>query len=681
MIAVAVAYYAAARLGLLLQTPGTNVSAVWPPSGIGLAAMLLLGPRIWPGITVAAFFAYFATLPFTSGAEVATAAVIAAGHTIEQLIAWALITRVSGTDSPFERAWNAFWFGTATVVAATVSATIGVTALHLDDLISSDLYTSAWLTWLVADVAAMIVLAPAIYAWGRNPSLRMSFGRKCELAVMIGLSLLVGEMLFGRLRNVQVALSRPYQPVLLWAAFRFGQRETSTLGVIASVQAVSHTWAAMALPTAAGSETAIATLLLGASTMPQDWLRALQFFLCSTVTVGLVVAAAVAERDKSKRDLAFSERRFRTVFEQAAVGVALVDSPTGRFLRVNQRYADIVGRTPAEMCSLTFQEMTHPEDLPADLVNLGRLKTGETASYSLEKRYLKRDGAAVWVNLTVSPMTPGKPSHNHIAIVEDITARKRAERELRDINQTLEERVRERTSLIEVTNRQLEEQIQERLKAELQLRSSLEEKEILLREVHHRVKNNLSIVSSLLYLEADASGDGHTTRVLEEAQHRVRSMALVHEELYQAGSFADVDVRQYFDRLSSYLLQSYPLGSRQISFDIKVEAILLDPDSAIACGLIFTELLTNAFKHGFAGNRSGTITVRVRMNPNDTCALVVADDGAGIARERVENDSSTLGLRLVKLLTNQLGGTFRIDPKQRGTDAVVEFRLRTAAGA
>jgi integral membrane sensor domain MASE1 len=359
VIVVAAAYYATARLGLLLQLPGTSVSAVWPPSGIGLAAVLLLGPRVWPAITVAAFFAYSATLPLASVDNVVTAAVIAAGHTLEPLTAWALITRVSGMHNPFERAGYALWFGSATVVAGIVSATIGVTALHLDGLISRDIYETAWLTWLVGDVAGMIVLAPAIYAWGRNPSLRVSVSRGVELAVMLGVSLLVGEMVFGRLGTLQVALSRPYQPVLLWAAFRFGQRETSTLGVIASVQAVTHTWAAMSVP-AAGSATAMATLLLGASATPHDWLRALQFFLCSTVTVGLIVAAAVAERDKSKRELADSERRFRTVFEQAAVGVALVDSSTGRFLRVNQRYGDIVGYTPEQMCALRFQENYAP---------------------------------------------------------------------------------------------------------------------------------------------------------------------------------------------------------------------------------------------------------------------------------------------------------------------------------
>ena len=673
VIVVAAACYATARLGLLLQLPGTSVSAVWPASGIGLAAVLLLGPRVWPGITVAAFFTYSATLPLASVDDVVTAAVIAAGHTLEPLTAWALITRVSGTHNPFERAGYALWFGSSTVVAGIVSATIGVTALHLDGLISRDIYETAWLTWLVGHVAGMIVLAPAIYAWGRNRSLRVSVSRGVELAAMIGVSLLVGEMVFGRLGNVQVALSRPYLPVLLWAAFRFGQRETSTLGVIASVQAVAHTWAATSVPAAAGSATAMATLLLGASATPHDWLRALQFFLCSTVTVGLIVAAAVAERDKSKRELADSERRFRTVFEQAAVGVALVDSSTGRFLRVNQRYGDIVGYTPEQMCTLRFQEITHPEDLQSDLANLRRLNAGEQTSYSLEKRYLKQDGTAVWVSLTVSPMTPGKPSHNHITIVEDITPRKQAERELREINQTLEERVRERTSLMEIANRQMEEQIQERLKVERQLLASLEEKEILLREVHHRVKNNLSIISSLLYLEADTSGDVHTTRVLEQAQHRVRSMALAHEELHRSGNVADVDARQYFERLSSYLAQSYPLTSRKILIDIKVDPILFDHNTAISCGLIFTELLTNAFKHGFAANRSGTITVRVRANPNYTCALVVADDGAGIAREHMENEPSTLGLRLVKVLTNQLGGTFTINPKERGTDAVVEF--------
>ena len=294
VIVVAAAGYATARLGLLLQLPGTSVSAVWPASGIGLAAVLLLGPRVWPGITVAAFLTYSATLPLASVDDVVTAAVIAAGHTLEPLTAWALITRVSGTHNPFERAGYALWFGSSTVVAGIVSATIGVTALHLDGLISRDIYETAWLTWLVGHVAGMIVLAPAIYAWGRNRSLRVSASRGVELAAMLGVSLLVGEMVFGRLGNVQVALSRPYLPVLLWAAFRFGQRETSTLGVIASVQAVAHTWAATSVPAAAGSATAMATLLLGASATPHDWLRALQFFLCSTVAVGLIVAAAVA---------------------------------------------------------------------------------------------------------------------------------------------------------------------------------------------------------------------------------------------------------------------------------------------------------------------------------------------------------------------------------------------------
>jgi two-component sensor histidine kinase/integral membrane sensor domain MASE1 len=531
-IAVGIGYFAAAQIGLLLQLPGTNMPAVWPPAGIGLAAVLLLGRRVWPAVTIAAFLANLQALSFAP-AHVIAAALVAAGHTLESLTARALIARVCGSANPFDRTRHALWFVLAATVAGALSATVGVTSLQLTGVVTGHAYTSAWLTWVVSDVAGMIVLAPAIVAWVRNPSLQMSFPRACELAALAGLALLTGEMVFGTIGSVQVALSKPYQPLLLWTAFRFGQRETSTLGVIASMQAVSHTWAATMAPAAGGSATVMATLLLGTSSAPADWLRALQFFLFTTVTLALIVAAAVAERDQSRRAL-------------------------------------------------------------------------------------------------------------------------------RDINQTLEERVRDRTS---------------------RLRASLEEKETLMREVHHRVKNNLSVVSSLLYLEADAAGNAHTARTLDDAQHRVRSIALVHDELYRSGNVTELDARQYFERLSSYLSQSYSLAPRQIVVDMHVDdSLVLDADSAISCGLVFTELLTNAFKHGFVDNRSGTIAVRLRRRANDICALEVADDGVGITGEQANTDSSTLGLRLVRLLTRQLRGTFAIGATARGTTAVVEFPIRSPAG-
>ncbi len=558
-LAVAVAYYVAARLGLALQLPGTNASAVWPPSGIALAGMLLLGPHLWPGIAAGAFLANFLTLP--GPVPAATAAIIAAGNTLEQLAAWALIRRFSGSANPFDRARHTLGFVGATAIAGLIAATMGVTTLYLVGVIAGETYRSAWTTWFVGDTAGMILLAPAIYAWGRRPQLDLSFARGCELAVLVVLTLVTGELIFGGWGTMQVALSRPYQPILLWAAFRFGQRETSTLAVIASVVATIHVWAAIAIPSAAvGPASALSVLFVGQSASTEEWLTALQFFLSGTAVVALVVAAAVAERDASRRELAESEQRVRS------------------------------------------------------------------------------------------------------------------------INQNLvEQRVRERTAMVEATNRQLEGHIRERLRVELELRASLQEKETLLREIHHRVKNNLQVVSSLLYLEADESRDAHTGQVLAAAQHRVRSMALMHDELYRSGSYAEVDFRQYIEQLSSYLAQSYPLAARRIAIDMQaIDPVVLDADTAIPCGLIYTELLTNAFKHGYGKDRAGTITVRVRLS-DGACRLTVADDGAGIRPRGTESEPSTLGLRLVDLLARQLDGVFTLAPTDSGTTAVLEFPMRRLA--
>ena len=140
----------------------------------------------------------------------------------------------------------------------------------------------------------------------------------------------------------------------------------------------------------------------------------------------------ITDRKKAELELKESEIRFRTLFEQAAVGVAQVESRTGRFISMNRRYCDIVGYGPEEMTGKTFQEITHPDDLKADLDNIGLLLEGKIREFSMEKRYCRTDGSVVWVNLTVSPMwAPGQEPDYQIAIVEDITRRKQAEDALR----------------------------------------------------------------------------------------------------------------------------------------------------------------------------------------------------------------------------------------------------------
>jgi integral membrane sensor domain MASE1 len=235
IIAVGVVYYTAARLGLLLQLPGTNASPVWPPSGIGLAAMLLFGTRVWPGIAAAAFFANLLTLPFTSAGLLAAAA-IAAGNTVEQLVAVSLIRRVSPALNPFECARDALWFVAAALASCLIAATNGATVLRLSGIIGPQLYRSAWLTWWVGDFAGMVILGPALYACGRRPRIDWSSARMLEAAGLAVTAVLVGELVLGNWTTVPFVASQKYLliPPILWAAFRFGQREASSLAVVVS---------------------------------------------------------------------------------------------------------------------------------------------------------------------------------------------------------------------------------------------------------------------------------------------------------------------------------------------------------------------------------------------------------------------------------------------------------------
>ena len=227
--------------------------------------------------------------------------------------------------------------------------------------------------------------------------------------------------------------------------------------------------------------------------------------------------------------------------------------------------------------------------------------------------------------------------------------------------------------------RQAQEELAQRRQAEAQLTASLREKEILLKEVHHRVKNNLQIVSSLLELQSDALDDATLLAQFRDSQDRIRSMALVHETLYQSQELARLDLARYIHTLSAQLVQSYNIDPQRISVRIQVDPIVLDMDQAIPCGLILNELLSNAFKYAFPQNRTGEVYVELQADTAQQAALVVRDNGIGFPDEIDFRHTESLGLQLVAMLTEQLQGTIALE-RADGTIFTLTFPVRNVEG-
>lgn len=208
------------------------------------------------------------------------------------------------------------------------------------------------------------------------------------------------------------------------------------------------------------------------------------------------------------------------------------------------------------------------------------------------------------------------------------------------------------------------------------LEASLNEKEALLKEVHHRVKNNLQLISSLLNLQASRITDPITAALFADSRNRVRSMALVHENLYRAGNFAEIEMQTHVLSLCTHLRRAY--GRALVEIMAESDDVTLDMDRAVSCGLIINELVSNAFKHAFPGERTGYIKVRFGRSDNGTCILTVADDGIGMPEQFDFIETRSLGLQLVRDLVEQLHGTFSVD-RTGGTTCTLTFQAGRSA--
>ena len=247
----------------------------------------------------------------------------------------------------------------------------------------------------------------------------------------------------------------------------------------------------------------------------------------------------------------------------------------------------------------------------------------------------------------------------------DLGERRKAEEALKRAHDQLEERVVERTV-------ELQYEVAERLLAEEALKVSLGEKELLLKEIHHRVKNNMQVVSSLLDLQANQLDDPVALDMFRDGQNRVRTMALVHEKLYQTDNLARIDMADYVAELATDLMESYEREANSVSLNIDVEEVALDIDLAVPCGLILNELISNAFKHAFSAGQQGRVRIGLKAGAGGELVLEVEDDGVGIPAGLDLRQTKSLGLQLVHTLVAQIKGKLELC-REGGTTFVIRF--------
>lgn len=242
-------------------------------------------------------------------------------------------------------------------------------------------------------------------------------------------------------------------------------------------------------------------------------------------------------------------------------------------------------------------------------------------------------------------------------------------------NIRLQETVNERTNQLEEMNTELTAEIVERKEAEKRIRQSLQEKEVLLKEVHHRVKNNLQIITSLLNLQAVEITDPDTREKFRDSMGRVKSMAIIHERLYQTDNLAEVALSEYIDSLTRFLAGNVSGNGGRINIVQDIEDVALPIDIAVPCGLIVNELVTNSLKHAFPDQQKGEVRISSKCMEKGVLTLSVRDNGVGLPEGIHPDNLSSLGMRLVHNLTDQLGGILAF-----GNDGGAVFSIQFVCG-
>lgn len=364
--------------------------------------------------------------------------------------------------------------------------------------------------------------------------------------------------------------------------------------------------------------------------------------------LNLQLEQALAEKTLAQNTLSKSEAEFRASFEAAAVGKMQSNPVTGVITRVNNAFAQMLGYLPEEMIGRTGADLTHPEDAVEDVSIFADVLAGRLPVYVREKRFLRKTGETVWGRMSATVVRSPQDAQPilTVSVIENIDERYKAQQALESTKLALETALAQRTH-------------------------ALAERDLLLREVYHRVKNNLQIIDSMITLQAHGLTDQGAQTALSNLRGRVHALGLVHQQLMESPDLETFNVAPFLNDLVTNIIRGGP--SRNISLSVEVQPLDIGIDLGIPLGLLVTELVTNSLKHAFPDG-VGEVQLRLERQPDGDILLVVGDDGVGyLSRDQsIHGSEASLGTQIIRGLVMQMGGlmTTRHDDGVR-----VEIRL------
>jgi diguanylate cyclase (GGDEF)-like protein/PAS domain S-box-containing protein len=407
--ASALVYFVAGKLGLMLALVNPSATAVWPPTGIALAAFLVLGYRVWPAILLGAFF-----VNVTTAGSIATSIGIAVGNTLEGFVGAYLVNRFANGRRAFDRPADIFKFALlAALVSTTVSPTIGITSLALGGFADWADFKSIWITWWLGDAVGDLVVAPVFLLWSLKPRQTRTWnrGKLLEASLLVLCLLLVGTAVFAvplPFASKNYPLEFVCIPILLWAAFRFRPREAATAIVLLSAIAI---WGTLRGYGPFRRETDNESLVL------------LQVFMGVVAVMTVALAAVVAERKRVEQSLSLLESAVHNADEGVAILAAESGGSGPGMIFVNEGFRRLTGLSSADVLGETL-DVLGVSQVDHEAVEAMRIALAAGERFHGEVHARRRDGLAYALELTLTPVPPGeKPPTHWVAILRDVSER------------------------------------------------------------------------------------------------------------------------------------------------------------------------------------------------------------------------------------------------------------------